>query len=370
MNKEILPQGDYIRQLLVKSSITNANINSLLREKGVFIGHNEKNNSVPLLMKSIISPRDYLLLYETQKTKEESIKYRTSSIKCSQDFDFSDLLTEKIDINNLIREKHTYQPNYKVIGEPTFYFEDENTAVYDFKIVRENLLSDWTQNKTYHTGSITLKKNSEGDIQISVQQNSTSKETFEVNSLIINSLKENLLVNSIINSNDDIITVKFNHFDNTSRINFFYSFTENFNIFTEYISTTDIEISLDESIESHPDVKIFLDEIDNLKINGKGLQNHILLNKIQYFPKLIFGAIKLRYKVNYNGIVAFATINLGFPDYVKSKDENSDFQATIDLLLNKQHKNISNENKIRKKMLEVFEIKKVESYEKFKMMSL
>lgn len=366
MNKEILPQGDYIRQLLVKSNISNSNINFLLREKGVFLGHNEKNNSVPLLMKSIISPSDYESLYETQKTKEESIKYRTSSIKCSKDFDFSEILTEKIDINQLIVERHTYKPNYKVIGEPTFYLEDANTAIYDFKIVRENLLNDWTQNKTYHTGSITLKKNSEGDIQISVQQNSTSKETLEVNSIIINSLKESLFKKSIINSGDDIITVKFNHFDNTTRIQFFYSFTENFNIFTEYVSTTDIEISLDESIDSHPDVKIFLDEIDNLKINGKDLQNHILLNKIQYYPKLIFGSIKLKYKVNYEGIPAFATINLGFPDYVKSKDENSDFQITIDLLFNKQHKNSTNENKIRKKLLEIFEIKKVESYEKLK----
>ncbi|MEC3876421.1 GapS4b family protein [Chryseobacterium salviniae] len=366
MNKEILPQGDYIRQLLVKSNISNSNINLLLREKGIFLGHNEKNNSVPLLMKSIISPNDYESLYETQKSKEESIKYRTSSIKCSKDFDFPEILTEKIDINQLIVERHTYKPNYQVIGEPTFYFEDVNTAVYDFKIVRENLLNDWTQNKTYHKGSITLKKNSEGDIQISVQQNSTSKETLEVNSIIINSLKENLFKKAIIKSANDIITVKFNHFDNTTRIQFFYSFTENFNIFTEYVSTTDIEISLDESVDSHPDVKIFLDEIDNLRINGKDLQNHILLNKIQYYPKLIFGSIKLKYKVNYEGIPAFATINLGFPDYVKSKDENSDFQITIDLLFNKQHKNSSNENKIRKKLLEIFEIKKVESYEKLK----
>lgn len=36
MNQEILPQGDRIRQLLTKSNITNANINNLLREKGVF----------------------------------------------------------------------------------------------------------------------------------------------------------------------------------------------------------------------------------------------------------------------------------------------------------------------------------------------
>lgn len=366
MNKDILPQGDYIRQLLVKSNVTDANINSLLREKGVFLGHNEKNNSVPLLMKSVISPRDYSVLYETQKTKEESIKYRTSSIKCSTDFEFSDLFDKEIDLHTLIIDKHTYKPNYKLIGNPSFYFEDESTAIFEYKIERENTLNDWSSNKTYHYGAITLKKISDSDIQISVQQNSTSKETFEVNGLVMNVLKEKLLQKAIINSYDDIITVKFNHFDNSSRIRFFYSFTNDFNIYLEFKSITDIDVYLDENVESHADVKMFLDEIDNLKLNGRGLQNHILLNKSEYFPKLIFGAVRLRYKLNYGGIEGSAIINLGFPDYVKSKDESSDFQISIELVLNKQDRNLKTENAIRKKLLELFEIKKVESYAKFR----
>lgn len=366
MNKDILPQGDYIRQLLVKSNITNYNINSLLREKGVFLGHTQKNNSVPLLMKSIISPKDFLELYETQKTKEETVKYRTSSINCNKDFDFTDIFDNTIDLNAIIREKHTYKPNYSIIGNPNIYFEDEFTAIYEYQIERENLLSDWTNNKTYHNGAVTLKKISDTDIQISVQQDSTSKETFEVNNLIMGALKETLFAKSIIRSNDDIISVRYNHFNNSSRIKFFYSFTSNFTIYLEFKSITDIDLYLDENVESHKDVKIFLDEIDNLKLSGKGLQNHVLIYKEDYYPKLIFGAVKYRYKLNYNGIEGSAVINLGFPDYVKSKDENADFQISIDLVLNRQDKNQGTENKIRKKLLEFFEKKKIESYNRFK----
>ncbi|TWP28832.1 hypothetical protein ETU08_08285 [Apibacter muscae] len=366
MKKELLPQGDYIRQLLIKSNVSNSNINQMLREKGVFLGHNEKNNSVPLLMKSIISPRDYEILYNTQKTKEETIKYRTSSIKCSSDFDFTDLLEGNIDLHNLIIERHTYKPNYKIIGNPSFYFENENTAIFEYNIERENILSDWTNNKTYHSGAITLNKISDVDIQISVQQNSTSKETLEVNNILMNILKEKMQQKSIITSNEDIITVKFNHFNNTSRVKFFYSFLSDFNIYLEFKSITDIDLYLDESIVSHEDVKIFLDEIDNLKLNGKGLQNHLLLRDEKYFPKLIFGSIKLKYKINYKSIEGGAIIDLGFPDYVKNKDENSEFQFSIDLILNKQDRQSSIENKIRKKLLDLFEIKKVESYERLK----
>lgn len=366
MNKDILPQGDYIRQLLVKSNVTNSNINSLLRDKGVFLGLNQKNNSVPLIMKSIISPKDYLELYDTQKTKEETIKYRTSSIKCKTDFDFPEVLNNGFDLNSLIKDKHTYKPSYSVIGNPNFYFEDEFTAIFEYQIERENLLSDWTSNKTYHNGAVTLRKISDTDIQISVQQDSTSKETFEVNNLIMGVLKERFFAKSIIKSNDDIITVRYNHFDNSARIKFFYSFTSSFSIYLEFKSITDIDLYLDENVESHVDVKIFLDEIDNLKLSGKGLQNHVLIYKEDYYPKLVFGSVKYRYKLNYNGVEGSAVVNLGFPDYVKSKDESADFQISIDLVLNKQDKNAIFENTIRKKLLECFEKKKIESYNRFK----
>ncbi|WP_299183168.1 hypothetical protein [uncultured Chryseobacterium sp.] len=175
-----------------------------------------------------------------------------------------------------------------------------------------------------------------------------------------------MFTKSIIKSNEDIISVRFNHFDNSSRIKFFYSFTNNFTIYLEFKSITDIDLYLDEDVDSHEDVKIFLDEIDNLKLSGKGLQNHVLLCKEEYFPKLIFGAIKLRYKLSFKGIEGSALVNLGFPDYVKSKDENTDFQISIELILSREDKNQTTENNIRKVLLEFFEKKKIESYNKFK----
>ncbi|MEC5174743.1 hypothetical protein [Chryseobacterium nepalense] len=367
MKKEILPQGDLIRQLLVKSNITSSNINQLLREKGVFLGHNEKNNSVPLLMKSIISPKDYEGLYNTQKNKEETIKYKTSSIRCNTDFELSDLFDNHIDLNKSINERHTYKPNYKVIGNPNFYFEDSNTIILEYNIERQNLLNDWTSNLTYHKGAVTLKKLSDGDLQISIQQNSTSKETLEVNNIIVGKLKEVLKDKSIIRSNEDIISIKFKDFDNTSRIHFFYAFVSNFSIYLEFKSITDVDLYLDGNVESHEDVKRFLDEIDNLKLNGKELQNHILLTKIEYFQKLIFGSIKFRYKLNYQGIDGITIISLNFPEYVKNKEESSELQVSIDFILNKKYRNSQTENEIRKKLLEAVEIKKIEAYNNFKL---
>ena len=122
MEKDFLPQGDYIRQLLVKSNISTSNINSLLKEKGVFLGNNEKNNSVPLLMKTIVSPEDFNNLYETQKSKEDTTKFKTATIKCNTDFDLTNIFASDFDINKRIVEEHTYKTNFKVNNNPTFYF--------------------------------------------------------------------------------------------------------------------------------------------------------------------------------------------------------------------------------------------------------
>lgn len=366
MNKKLLPQGDLLRQLLISSNITNSNINSLLREKGVFLGNNQKDNSVPLLMKSIISPKDFNELYESQKSKEENSKYRTSSIKCNLDFNFQDILKDNIDLQKLINDRHTYKPNYELDYCPNFVFEDNETAVIEYKIRRTNYLNNWNNCITFHNGSVTLKKTTNNGIQISVQQNATSRETIEVNNVILNDLKQKLKNNNIINSPKDIITVNFNHFNNENRINFLYSFYNDFNIYLKRTSITDIDIYIDENIESPEDIKKFIDQIENLKLKGKELQNHILIKTTKYHSKLIFGTINYKYKMNYNGIEGNALINIGFPDYVKTKDENSEFQISIEFVFNKQNKRIAVENSIRKKLLELLELKKVESYEKFK----
>lgn len=367
MKQDFLPQGDAIRQLLVKSNISDTNIGKLLREKGVFLGLGKKNNSVPILMKSIISPDDFEELYNTQKTKEETVKYNTSSIKCSTDFKFEQILNRSLDLNSKIKEKHTYKPNYKVIGSPNFHFEDENKiAIIEYKIERENVLNDWTDNKTYHQGAITLKKMDDGDIQISVQQNSTSKETFEVNTIIINQVKQAFKNQQIIAQKEEFISIKFKDFENSSRIDFFNSFTEKFSLYMDFKSITDLDLHIDPKVDSHTDIKNFLKEIDNLKLSGKGLENHILLKNRSYYPKLIFSSTKVKYKLEYRDVKGMVTMVLSFPEYSKNQDEKSELQVSIDLHLNKEDRKRKVGNLIRKKLLEHIETKKVESYNKYK----
>lgn len=231
---------------------------------------------------------------------------------------------------------------------------------------RENLLTDFQNHKTEHKGAIILKQTKDGEIQMSIQQNSTSKETIEVNNIVANEIKKSLRGKSIIGVKDDFISVRFNDFNNASRIRFFYSFKSDFCIYLKFNSITDIDLYLDQDVESHADVKKFLDEIDSLKMNGKGLQKHHLLKSSKYYDKLIFGSIKLKYKLEYRDIRGYATVSLSFPDYIKKKSEDSELQVAIDFVLDQPHKGVKNENEIRRKILNMIEPQKVKSYRKYK----
>jgi len=366
MNKDRLPQGNNIRQLLVKSNITDYSIQSFLKSKGVFISSYDKNVSVPLLMKTLVSPDDFENLYEIQKSKEESVKHRTAIIKCNKDFNLADVLNKKIELNKAIKEAHKYQPDYKIIGNPTFFIEKDGSAQLSYKIERENVLNDWTDNKTYHTGQVRIEKSSNGDIDISIQQDSTSKETFIINNLILSYVKEVFEQKSLIDLGEKFETIRFMDFSNKNRIKFLYSFIQDFSVYTKFHSLTDINIYLDQTVQGHADLEKFLKELDNLRLKGKALQNHIFINSDAYHDKLLFTALRLKYKLTYNGIEGWMFLYLSFPDYIKKKSVFSEFQVEISFSLGRLSKKASTEKLIRNKLLVFIEKLKMEMFEKFK----
>jgi hypothetical protein len=365
MEKDILPQGDRIRQFLTNGNVSSSNINSILREKGVFLGNADKNSSVPLLMKSLISPSDFNELWETQKIKEETVKYRTATIKCSTDIDLKDIFSENINLGQKITDLYQYQPNFNLIGAPQFYFEDDE-AVFNYKIQRQNSLENWSENVSEHSGAIHITKSKDGDIELSVKQDSTSKETIIVNNILSNEIKRILKEKDIIEPNDDFIRIKFDDFTNANRIQFLYAFTAQFCIYLDFVSITDIDLYLDEHVKSHVDVKTFLDEIDSLKLSGRELQNHILLKNNIYHPKLIFGAISLKYNFNIDGVKGTCIIDISFPDYISKKDEKAELQISYSFTINREQRRQVTDAQLRKKVYTFVEKVKISSYEKHK----
>lgn len=139
-------------------------------------------------MKTIVSPEEFIELYQTQKSKEDTIKFRTATIKCNKEIDLSEIFSENMNLNQKIIDAHKYQPTFKLIGSPNPYFENDK-VIFEYKLEKDNVLEDWTNNKTYHTGEIIITKSSDGNLELSIEQNSTSKETLFTNDLFIREVK-------------------------------------------------------------------------------------------------------------------------------------------------------------------------------------
>lgn len=365
MKDKILPYGDRLRQLLVKSNITNSNLNLFLREKGVFLGNNEKNDSVPLIMKTIITPSEFEELYDTQKKREDNIKINSAVLKCSKDFNLPDILRTGFDINELIEKSSDYKQNFTIKGSPRFYFEDE-TGILDYEIERVNLLDDWTSNTTSHKGTIFVKKLNNGNIELKVEQNSTSKETKFINDIINKEIKNIFTKDEIISPKDDYIKIRFNDFTNPNRLQFLYSFTTKICIYLEFISVSDIDIYLDENEKTPSDLKKFLDELESLKLNGKKLQNHPLVTDNNYHSKVIFASISLKYKFDVDGVKGECMIKINFPEFITKRDTTSEVQYVINFNINKECRGIASENDLRKKVISYIDTHKLKSYQSYK----
>jgi len=328
---------------------------------------------------------NWSLLYNSTFTQQEndvatsrSMQTVTGlkSIRLMQNFPTSEYSHSlSIGLNKAIgKGALTLLADYAVANNTTNFStteQDLSTSSYQEVLTKMNSKS--------HIANILAKYNFTGPLGITLNTgmksnvviiptnyNFTTKETLEVNDILIGGLKKKLKDNSIINSNNDIITIKFNNFDNVNRIQFFYSFIQDFSRYMSFKSITDINLYFDENIESHKDIKDFLDKLDNLKLNGRELQEHILVTNKEYYPKLIFATIKLKYSFDINGIKGLTSVNIGFPDYIKSKDDSSEFQMSIEINLEKEFKKGGNEKEIRKKVLDFLEKRKVESYDKFK----
>jgi hypothetical protein len=68
--------GNDLRVLLNSDHISYGEIHNTLKEKGVFIGNNEKSVTVPLLSATLLTPDDFSKLIESSVNRESRPKVK------------------------------------------------------------------------------------------------------------------------------------------------------------------------------------------------------------------------------------------------------------------------------------------------------
>lgn len=317
--KTLLPVGEKLKPLLSKSCISEADLKGILAERGVFIGDNSKQMSIPLLTLSIISPKEFEKLQEFQKTKEDSVKFRTSKIESSTTENLNDIVPlSLIEPQKIVDDSS----NYTVNTDMQFTMNSENNLVLEYEILREDITKDWANCESKFSGRVEIVKD-EKTREITFRNEFTSSETEAINRKVVKDVVKLLKDKGAVATSDNATELSAKEFSNNQRFMFMLSIANNSpNGFLEFEAVKNIEIGPDrESKQPLPDSAKWMNgSVKNIIINsekGETLENVEYISDPSYHDVLILRQVQAQYRFEFGEMNGFCIIEYGFPHYFR-----------------------------------------------------
>lgn len=344
----MLPFGVTLRPLLVQSSLSDSDLNMLLRERGIYVGDVEKQKLVPLIMKTIISPQEFELLLEKQTSKEDAPKRRNIQVDSTTQTSLFAALKD-YSIDNAEAIPATVQ-NSKIFSPIAMEAVSENEITLAYKIKREDLTKDWVTPSSVHNGAVTLIKDpSTSTVRISSEY--TSQETDDINRRIIKLYTDYLRKRGEIGNEENRILPE--DFTNRERFNFLLriaSDTENRSLVFSGIN--DLEIGPDRTNPPPNGNGLMTENVRKMILNGKQLENNLALISDDEKEHLMLRSLQVDCDVNFQGKGYRCRIEYGFMRFFRNQNTTPEFQYSVPWI---KTAGSSNETAVRKFVMETFE---------------
>ncbi|WMB74822.1 hypothetical protein RA178_09580 [Shewanella oncorhynchi] len=317
----LLPYGDALREFLSQPGITKADIKAILRRRGVFFSDDEKVNTVPLLIKTGVSPFELEELVDKVKAKEDNPKVHTQSIPwAGGNRKLLDAIPPELNIQEIIDQPFS---NYKVLGAPNFKAIDGNQdhIEMEFKVERYDLTKSWDKNTSQFSGKITLKK-SANNLDVSMSLNHTSQETKFVADKISRKVVQNMKDEGFVHKESQIRRIRFNDFSNSNRVAFLQDLSQKqLNNPLYFKDTRDIGFRPDKKTELPPDISWMEDKIKNMILQGSDLHTTFFVKDKKYHEYLEVYRIEAEYSFDQNECSGDCRIVFEFSEFI-SRDKN------------------------------------------------
>ncbi|WP_213732134.1 GapS4b family protein [Citrobacter europaeus] len=366
MDYIILPSGDNLKTILSQSKITKADVKSILRNRGVFCSSDEKNNTVPLLMKSLISPSEFNELMDKIKTKEHSSKISMRTLEWSSQETLIDAIGDDMELSSLIDDPFS---NYEISYLSDFYVKCDNVdlVALDFEVKRTDLMSGWNEAQQTFSGRIELeKKSDQGDkVEVNIAINHTSNETKIIADKILRKLNEHFKGNGHIKPDAEILKIQFNHFNNVNRIAFLKVIAESHRQNEFYFNKIiDVDFHPDEEAAFPEDMKWLEKNIEEIKLKGS-LGDSIFFRNKSIHPNLKIAKLVAKYTMEDLDYNAECKISYEFPEYSIKRNEAA--ELVIDFKsFNGKGASAKKINEIKSTIMKTLESVKITAYEKYK----
>lgn len=371
MNKEpididrFLPYGEMLRGFVEQPFVTKADLSDLLRRRGVFVNPNEKRETIPWLMGTLLSPDEFDTLRESQSTKEDNPKINTQTIPWSSDVALLDGVPDNFDINSVLDLEFS---NFTVVGSPNFVPVDGDTdhLLLEFEIERSDYSKNWASTQSSFKGSLELQKIRDGkDVKLVVTH--TANETKYVATKAAQGLVRHFKEKKHIAESSDVERILFGRFDNADRIEYFLSLTRDVSsIMLTFEDVVDIEFSPDSKSKLPDGMEWMERRIDDLKVNGKGLHETFFITNKDYHQFVHLYHMDTRYAFDYKGLKGNCVISAGFPEYGKHREAQAEFEVNVKSMSFKIPPKTIARTEVGKILLREFDRLKLESLVKLK----
>ncbi len=334
MNKEpqdtdqILPYGEMLRGFMEQPFVTKGDLKQVLRNRGIFTHTTEKANMIPILISTILSPREFDFLKECQISKEDNPKVITRTIKFDSQETLFDSIPEILDVNSILDLAYA---NFKVTGSPSFIPIDNNheRIKIDFIVERKDMSKNWATVKNIFFGSLELSK-TVGTDEVKIVITHTAPETRQVATKLASHMVEHFKDKGLIDSSANVERILFSRFSNPKRISYLFSLTkESCSQMLEFIDIVDVQFSPD-IINPLPEGIDWMEQkITDLKLNGRTLHQTIFFTDIKYHNFIRLYNVDSKFKFDVKGLTGQCVFSVGFPDYSKEKNLNSEMEVNI-----------------------------------------
>lgn len=308
-----VPQGDLLRQYLLKSSIGTSLLSDILKSKNVLIKSKNKKATIPYFLKTVIDAKLFGLIENSEVLKEKQQKFTNASITVKKDFKLESLANLKLNLQEELIERSEFKLNYNLKNAPEFYIEnvskDQIKIALDIEIEIEDQLENFKSTTVQRNAKIDVVL--ENDVLI-INKNYTSPETKEVVDFVVERVRKFLREEHYIGKDDDFFTIRFDDFKDAKRVEFLKSFQSISVPQLKYKSIVDLDIVYKDDYKGFDKL---LDSISNMKVRGLNLDNHPFVADVDYYSKILVSGMKIRYDFDLGAEKGEIILDLGFPGF-------------------------------------------------------
>lgn len=358
---KFIPYGEALRGFVNQKFITPPVLQSILKERGIFVPNADKDYMVPIVQTLLLSPTEFDKIRDAFARKEDNEKKISREISFSSNATLYQSDIMQMNVEDFLKRQ---LPTCKIKQAIRFVQTDNNPnhLTAKFTIIRNDINKCWYEQTNEFSGSVEIiNENGKGAIRIT----HTSPETKDLAEYIVKNQIRQYKDKGLLKEDVNPQKILFSTFTNTTRFVFFFRLTtkiENNGIFT-FVDIKDISIKPQDECVLPAEI-LWMENIQRLIISGKSLNEKAFMKEEKFYCNLELWSIEATFEYDYNGQKGYVCICFGFPDY-NSKGGNAEFEVNIKSLVPEKTLSAKEKRDLKSKLLSLMDNQKLTVYSNF-----